>query len=245
MLAALTHNGQQTTFSTPFTIKKGLEVVRPTIDKFSVVPRFAVAGERGLASWNLRENPPGTTARLLATPVGGATTTSGPLELLRAEHFDFDAGEQDITLQLTHSFSGKDYSATATVRVRGFAASDPDWLHEEVAILTDVTGSPQFTVKLVFLREAWSALLRVESIRVEFGTDEGDVQWHLVSPGAIDRQFTAADAEQTLLLRPHLAGPSGAEWLFVHHRPGEQPGSAPPPRLKVRFRLGFDPLPQG
>src|SRR5262249_26975913 len=151
-------------------------------------------------------NPPGTTARLSLTPVGGVASTSGPLELLTAKQFDFDAGEKDVTLEVSRTFNGRPYSATKTARIRGFGASNHDWFHEQVASLTEVTGIPQFAVQLVFLRETWSPLLRVETIRVEFGEDEGGVQWHLISPGAIGRQFTASVAEQIFPFRPHLAG---------------------------------------
>ncbi|MBT2667299.1 hypothetical protein J7J00_17610 [Bacillus sp. ISL-4] len=63
-LSKISSNGRFATFSTKFTRDRGLEVVQPLVQDFSVVPRFACAGSQLRINWNANNNPPGTVASL-------------------------------------------------------------------------------------------------------------------------------------------------------------------------------------
>ena len=75
VLADLTRNGRDATFSTPFSRHAGLEVVQPRAYAVTVSPQIVCAGEMALVRWDGLDNPPGTTARLLVRQkVPGAPT---------------------------------------------------------------------------------------------------------------------------------------------------------------------------
>jgi hypothetical protein len=243
VLSFVSENGRLPTFQTPFTVRKGLEVVKPVIGKFMVAPRNGVAGEEGSIFWDAVKNPLGTTARLVMTPVGGppVVTTLGPLN--GTQKFTVPKGLTDFELILEHVFNGKPYLATQKTRVRGYHAEDPIWIHVGIAGRIEVDGRMQYAARLAFSGGEWSVNLRVDEVLFDFTGAPPGARWTMRGPGTTERVFNAERPLQALTDRPFLAGAAGAEWVFIHRIAGEPAGAGAPPPLNFRFRFGHDPLP--
>ncbi len=72
VLALLTENGRLDGFSSQFTRRAGLEVVKPLIGSFVVTVAPTAAHHACTVSWSCSRNPPGTTVRLEVDPPSGS-----------------------------------------------------------------------------------------------------------------------------------------------------------------------------
>jgi hypothetical protein len=121
-LSRFSGNGRLPCFSTDFTRQRGLEVVQPTIEGFTVTPAAAPTGTLATVTWLSGDAPgptlagPGTTATLTIAPGGyhmPLATVDGSLTV------PIPAGLSSFILDLSYTLNSHTFTATRTVQVQG------------------------------------------------------------------------------------------------------------------------------
>jgi len=121
-LSRFSAGGRLQIFSTDFTRQRGLEIIQPTIESFTVVPAIAPTGTPVKISWQSGDAPGptlgsvGTIAILTISPVYQAIhlpTVDG------TKTIPMPAGTSEFTLSLNYQFNGQLYMASRTVQVKG------------------------------------------------------------------------------------------------------------------------------
>ena len=238
VLAQMSRNGRQPTFSTPFTVKKGLEVVDPAVTTFMMSPHFGVTGGPGSLLWDIGDNPPGTTARLIVTPEGGPPTETNLAGTHGEMPMPVHAGQTEYAIAADFTFNGKVHTTRAVKEIFGFDAAHPFWRVLQAAVLGDVDGHQQYAVRFLLIGGDWTPNLVFEEIAVTFGNADAGVTWSLRGPNGLQLDFNRNNAVQELSDRPPAVGTEDdQEWLFLHSRAGQPTTSGPPPVLDVRFRV--------
>lgn len=126
VLSKLTRNGRDATFSTPFTLYAGLEVVQPLAYALTVSPDVVCAGAKASVAWDGMNNPPGTTARLMLrqkTP-GAPVRTLGIVPLEGALDLDAPAGRHEVIFEVEYELNGRRLTDQRTADLRGIADGD-------------------------------------------------------------------------------------------------------------------------
>jgi hypothetical protein len=241
-LSAITDNGRLALFSTQFTRKRGLEVVQPIVQAFSVSPSYGCAGSSVQIAWTAAANPPGTVASLEVRPSNWSgpsppTTTIHLSDLNGSQAVTLPAGLSDFTLVATTTLNGRPVPADPPrkLQVQGF--SD----HEKWTILRSgecmsINGRWRWGVEIYFGNDVAPSLL-VEELECNF---LGEAAWTVRRTGLPDMVFSSSALVQVLSTKPALHG----RWLFFvnHSWPTVGVGGPPlcvggPPLFSVDFRL--------
>jgi hypothetical protein len=228
-LSKLSRNGRLATFSTEFTRWRGLEVVQPLVQSFSVTPTEACAGSTAIIAWSAADNPPGTQAFLLVKPDAGA---AGLIllgnELVGTRPLVLPVGYVNVELTVTYDLNGRPLSDKRTVRVRGL--KDHDVIRYEKEAVCWLIDGVDCWAEMITLGSLVPDNLLVEEVHCRF---TGSLNWYARRAGVPDLVFSGLNDRQPLPSLPKLKDSS---WLFFVHEPGCG-GGATPPTLTVEFKL--------
>jgi hypothetical protein len=228
-LSKLSDNGRWPTFSTEFTRQRGLEIVQPILDNFTLNLTAVCAGEKTRVTWKAPNNPPATRAVLLIRPTGSTAPTSPVFVLADLDSFrdiKVPAGQSAFTLILELQLNGRVLTDERTIEVRGFANHDV-WTFELAAQCMPVNGSLRWAVPLSLGSEFISSSLRVEELTGATGTFS---KWHARLAGSPDIPFGPASPSHAFTVPTMLR----RDWLFFMDTPG---CLGPPPTFHLEFKL--------
>jgi len=211
-LSALTRNGRFATFSTKFTRDRGLEVVDPQIQSFTVHPTDDCAGSLVHVTWTADDNPPGTVARLEILPAG-STTPTDPIHLgdLQGERdVNLPAGRGVFRLVVSYTLNGRTRETYASREVRGIQNHDTMTFHFTATCFI-IGGQNRWGVQMAF-GSSTSARLKVEEVECSFSNGSS---WYMRSDtmhlaGLPDVKFSPSSFTQAIPTKPPLLD----GWLF-------------------------------
>lgn len=240
-LSELTANGRLTAFSTDFTRKRGLEVVQPQVQSFTVLPDFACAGSNTRVFWDAADNPPGTIVDLAIRP----TDPSTPATVIRLgdlagsrDDIVVPAGPARFSLTVARELNGQTFTASSGRDVKGVLDHEVMALDPQVTCMT-IDGEPHWGAEVSF-GLPFGAGLTVEELLCRFHfrrrpptrTVEPVLEpaWYCRHDGIEELVFSASILRHAIAAKPSLRG----EWTFYVQEWGCQ-GAAPP--LHVEFAL--------
>jgi hypothetical protein len=222
VLSKRTDNGQHDLFSTAFSRRTGLEIVKPRLDYLVTAPMYAPTSEPVTFNWDATHNPPATTATLRST--GSAPfspgTLSGPTFRSRI------AGPAEHHLDASLTLNNRTVTTTLSTETVGFDATYASWTFLEVATCRLLGAFQRYVVDLPFAPETWSSALTVTRVRLIAVDDE---TWRLVCPNAPVVEFSAAAPAHSFASSLALVGP----WTFVYDTPAFDGCNGPAPWLRV------------
>src|SRR5882724_2114000 len=227
-LSKFTHNGRLTTFSTPFTRQRGLEVVEPEIQSFRVIPTEGCAGEEVTVEWNAFDNPPGTVMAVRVVPPDSSTPINViPLsDLVGSVQVPLPDRRADFQLAATYTLNYRPLTTTRSIGVHGFKDHEL-WPFILVAECMTINGAARWAARMSFANMV-SQYLAVEAIISWFAPSVP--AWRVQHAGIPDVSFSPAGLEQLIASQPKLRG----DWIFFSEIAGCG-GAAP--ELHVQLRL--------
>ena len=108
VLATLTENGRLDGFSSEFTRRAGLEVVKPKVGNFAVTTAPTATHHACTVSWDCDRNPPGTTVRIEVHPPSGSIQPASGLALHGSRTINKTvSGVYQIKLIVSLTFNGE------------------------------------------------------------------------------------------------------------------------------------------
>lgn len=232
-LSRLTSNGQLAAFSTEFTRQRGLEVVQPRVDEFTVSPTYACAGSTAEISWDAMRNPPGTVADL-DVRVAGAPGQLPRISLgaLRGSRdVPIPAGYATFSLVVAKELNGRTLTAHADENVKGVVDHEVLSVSPQT-ICIEVDGVKRWGAELEF-DELFDAGLAIEEMTVAFGRGNAMfayTSWFARRDGITDLHFTSLVSQQATNFLPKLRG----RWTFFVEDAG---CFWDPPPCEVEFKL--------
>jgi hypothetical protein len=165
-LAQFTDNGRETTFSTDFTRRRGLEVIRPVITSLRSSESFTAAGEGVIVSWDASHNPPWTSTRLELAPTSGGVITI-PAEPSGAQSVVVGDGVNVIRLVAQTALSGLSRTEDRAVTVTGFGPLNRYYTPSVPAPVCQVVdGEDHWVAEFELPTDDWSARLFAGNIRL-------------------------------------------------------------------------------
>jgi hypothetical protein len=222
----VSRNGALLTFSSDFCSARGLDVLQPVIQQFSVTPLFCCSGEPVTVAWSIADNPRLTTAMLRVHNPDGSDHVAGPLGL--------NSDSRTITLAPGNGVVSLDLEATngverrtANRRARLMCVGDlSTFQFFGLALPEDIDGSRRWVLGVNLSAAEWSSHIRAgnmentgtRALLVRKAGQPGDV---FLSPGV---------GGVTFLSTTTMIG----EWLFISPEPA---GTSPAPNFGVRVRL--------
>jgi hypothetical protein len=227
-LSKLTDNGRLATFSTTFTRDRGLEVVQPIVQSFTVSPANSCAGAPVQIAWTASANPPGTVVFLEVRRSGSSGPPADVIALSAldgAQDVTLPAGNTDFTLVVAKTLHGRTLTDRRTVQVRGVLDHDL-WKFLRSATCLSVDGQMRWGVE-ISLASTVSPGLAVEEVFCNFTSAS---TWTMRRTGLPDVGFSGATSVQALATRPALRG----TWIFFVNAVGCGAGA---PLFAVEFRL--------
>ena len=167
-LSKLSRNGRVPTFSTDFTRRRGLEVVEPITQDFTVNPSVACAGSLVQVGWIGSDNPAGTRATVETRPSGSTGPPATSLDLATldgSQDIPLPTGETDFTLTLSYTFNSRTLTDARTVTARGIQDGDV-WPTDAIATCMSIDGQWRWATELAFDPNDFSSALEVEELRL-------------------------------------------------------------------------------
>lgn len=231
VLSRLSHHGRLATFSTAFTRDRGLEIVQPVLQMFTVWPMVACAGSTVTVHWDAQNNPPHTAATLeIRKPwsTGPAQIEIGLGTLSGSRDVGVPAGGSDFRLVIEYTLNGRTLSDSATLSVIGL--QDHDTVSaSDVATCQFVEGTMRWAVSIVFDSSSYSGELAVEELTCDFTNTSA---WSARREGGAmtNVAFTPASKVHALPGFPRFQG----TWTFFVDAPA---CAGPAPLLSAQFRL--------
>lgn len=243
-LSELTRNGRLATFSTDFTRRRGLEVVQPLIEYFTVAPTYGCVGAMTRITWNAADNPPGTLADLVVSPINSPGTPSvtrlGGL-LGSRNDVEVPIGGSGFALIISRELNGRTLTATASHSVIG--VQDHEVLSRVLGVsCTTVDGEPRWGAQVSF-DEQFGEEIAVEELYARFnfrrkrpsttGELALETTWACRRDGLEQLVFSRLMTRHPLPSLPKLRG----TWTFFVQ--GVEGWGCPgaPPSLTVEFKL--------
>lgn len=118
VLATLTENGRLDGFSSEFTRRAGLEVVKPKVGTFTVTTAPTATHHACTVTWNCDRNPPDTTLRMEVHPPSGSIPPASGLALQGSRTINKTvSGAYQIKLIASLTFNGETRKDELTVTV--------------------------------------------------------------------------------------------------------------------------------
>lgn len=223
-LSTLSQNGSAAIFSTPFTLCRGLEVVQPLVQAFSVQPLRACAGSQVQVDWLANQNPPGTEASLVLSP-SNVTVPLGSLDGTQQITLGHGPSTIELLVSYTYPTDGSVKQDSRTVQVQGFQTGDI-WALDQVA----TCEAGHWAAGLGFSPSEVSAGLLVTELKVTFINVSAGSQWTASGPGFAGVVLSQAQPTHVFAAPPTLQG----NWTFVSNAAGCVP---PAPTLHIEFAI--------
>jgi hypothetical protein len=227
-LGRLSRHGRFPTFSTEFTRVRGLEVVMPEVQGFTVFPAETCAGLPVHITWMAGDNPPGTQVRLEITP----HLATEPIQVIPLPSLDGArdvqalAGRNDYSLVASLTLNGRTLVGGRTLQILAFQDHEA-WEFKLTPVCFSMGGANRWAASIM-LGSTVAPELAVEALHCWFA---GAASWTVRRSGLADMAFTPATPSQAIPALPKLAE---QEWIFFVDAPG---CAGMPPPLEVRFVL--------
>jgi len=230
VLSALTRNGRDATFSTPFSRHAGLEVVQPLVQSLTVAPPVLCAGTPLAVTWNAEDNPPGTVARVLLRPKSGAgavqTLAIGPLA--GSLQVAAPAGRHEVVIELEYELNGRPLHDVGSAEFRGVVPGDT--ITFELVPACWLFGAvDRWWFDISPGHVGYGPEIVVETLRVSASSGGG---WRATRPGQPDLLLPAVPGLVPVPDRPRL---QDSAWRFLSEDAGCV-GVAP--TVTIEFGLG-------